>query len=70
MSGQKGKVHLGPNVSSSAHYRGCVVDGSGAMAAIYRSIIIIIVLGVVFLVPNFSFNSLHAISTNADIKNG
>ena len=34
MSGQKGKVHLGPNVSSSAHYRGCVVNGSGAMAAI------------------------------------
>ena len=35
MSGQKGKVHLGPNVSSSAHYRGCVVNGSGAMAAIW-----------------------------------
>ena len=34
MSGQKGKVHLGPNVSSSAHYRGCVINGSGAMAAI------------------------------------
>ena len=34
MSGQKGKVHLGPNVSSSAHYRGCVVNGIGAMAAI------------------------------------
>ena len=34
MSGQKGKVHLGPYVSSSAHYRGCVVNGSGAMAAI------------------------------------
>ena len=34
MSGQKGKVHLGPNVSSSAHYRRCVVNGSGAMAAI------------------------------------
>ena len=34
MAGQKGKVHLGPNVSSSAHYRGCVVNGSGAMAAI------------------------------------
>ena len=34
MSGQKGKVHLNPNVSSSAHYRGCVVNGSGAMAAI------------------------------------
>ena len=33
MSGQKGKVHLGPNVSSSAHYLGCVVNGSGAMAA-------------------------------------
>ena len=33
MSGQKGKVHLGPNVSSSAHYRRCVVNGSGAMAA-------------------------------------
>ena len=30
----KGKVHLGPNVSSSAHYRGYVVNGSGAMAAI------------------------------------
>ena len=34
MSGQKGKVHLGPNVSSSAHYLGWVVNGSGAMAAI------------------------------------
>ena len=34
ISGQKGKVHLGPNVSSSAHDRGCVVNGSGAMAAI------------------------------------
>ena len=34
MSGQKGKVHLGPNASNSAHYRGCVVNGSGAMAAI------------------------------------
>ena len=34
MSGQKGKVHLGPNVSSSAHYRECMVIGSGAMAAI------------------------------------
>ena len=28
MSGQKGKVHLGPNVSSSAHNRGCVVNSS------------------------------------------
>ena len=26
MSGQKDKVHLGPNVSSSAHYRECVVN--------------------------------------------
>ena len=34
MSGQKGKVHLGPNVSSFAHDFGCVVNGSGAMAAI------------------------------------
>ena len=34
MSGQKGKVHFGPNVSSSAHDCGCVVDGGGAMAAI------------------------------------
>ena len=34
MSGQKGKEHLGPNVSSSTHDRGCVVNGSGAMAAI------------------------------------
>ena len=34
MSGKKGKVHLGPNVSSSVHFRGCVVNGSGAMAAI------------------------------------
>ena len=29
MSGQKGKVHLGPNISSSAHDSGC-----SAMAAI------------------------------------
>ena len=34
MSGQKGKVHLVPNVSSSADNRGCMVNGSGAMAAI------------------------------------
>ena len=34
VSGQKGRVHFGPNVSSSAHDRGCVVNGSGAMAAI------------------------------------
>ena len=34
ISGQKGKVHLGPNVSSSTHGRGCAVNGSGAMAAI------------------------------------
>ena len=34
MSGQKGKVHLEPNLSSSAHDRGCVVNLSGAMAAI------------------------------------
>ena len=27
-------VHLGLNVSSSAHDCGCVVDGGGAMAAI------------------------------------
>ena len=35
ISGQKDKVHLGSNVSSSAHDHGCVVNGSGAMAAIY-----------------------------------
>ena len=40
MSGQKGKVHLGPNVSSSAHYRGCVVNGSD------MSIIIIIIISI------------------------
>ena len=34
MSGQKAKVHLGPNASSSAHDRECVVNGCGAMAAI------------------------------------
>ena len=39
---QKGKVHLGPNVSSSAHYCGCMVNGSGAMSII---IIIIIIAG-------------------------
>ena len=33
-SSQKGKVHLSPNVSSSAHDCGCVVNGGGAMAAI------------------------------------
>ena len=27
-------VHLGLNISSSAHYCGCVVDGDNAMAAI------------------------------------
>ena len=27
-------VHLGLDVGSSAHYCGCVVDGSSAMAAI------------------------------------
>ena len=32
--GQNGNVHLGPNVSSSTHYRGCVVNCSSAMAAI------------------------------------
>ena len=30
----RGLRGLGPNVSSSAHHRGCVVNGSGAMAAI------------------------------------
>ena len=49
MSGQKGKVHLGPNVSSSAHYRGCVVNGSGAMAGII--IIIIIIIIIVIILP-------------------
>ena len=34
ISGQKGRVHLGPNVNSSPHDRGCMVNGSGAMAAI------------------------------------
>ena len=29
-----GKLHLGPNVSSFAHDRVCVVNGSGAKAAI------------------------------------
>ena len=41
MSGQKGKVHLGPNASSSAHDSGCVVNGSGAMHGSNMSIIII-----------------------------
>ena len=40
-AGQKGKVHLGPNVSSSAHNRGCVVNGSGAIYSSNMSIIII-----------------------------
>ena len=30
--GQNGSVHLGLNVSSSAHNCGCVVDGGNAMA--------------------------------------
>ena len=41
MSGQKGKVHLSPNVSSSAHYRGCVVNGSAWCYGSNMSIIII-----------------------------
>ena len=32
--GHNGEVHLGTNVSSSAHDCGCVVNGGGAMAAI------------------------------------
>ena len=44
MSGQKGKVHLGPNVSSSAHYCGCVVNGSSAMAAILILVVYIFIL--------------------------
>ena len=44
MSGQKGKVHLGPNVSSSTHYRGCMVNGSGAIYGSNMSIIIIIII--------------------------
>ena len=36
MSGQKDKLHLGPNVSSSAHDGGdgCLVNGGGTKAAI------------------------------------
>ena len=34
MSGQKGKVHLDPHVSSFVHDCGCVVNGDGIMAAI------------------------------------
>ena len=45
MSGQKGKVHLGPNVSSSAHGRGCVVNGSGAMAAIRVLLLLLLFIG-------------------------
>ena len=44
MSGQKGKVHLGPNVSSSAHDRGCVVNGSGAKVAIRVLLLLLLVL--------------------------
>ena len=33
-SGQNSKVHLGLNVSSSAHDCGCTVNGGGAMAEI------------------------------------
>ena len=49
MSGQKGKVHLGPNVSSSARYCGCMVNGSGAMAAI----------GVLLLLLLFRYNTVQ-----------
>ena len=41
MSGQKGKVHLGPNVSSSTHYRGYMVN---AIYGSNMSIIIIIII--------------------------
>ena len=75
MSGQKGKVHLGPNVSSSAHYRGCVVNGSGAMAQyeyyyylihiyffpfLYNIHILIYYINFFFAIPFFSkILSLH-----------
>ena len=39
-------MHLGPNVSSSAHDSGCVVNGSGAIYGSNISIIIITGLGI------------------------
>ena len=48
MSGQKGKVHLGPNVSSSAHYSGCVVNGSNMS--------IIIIINNLIYYNNYSIN--------------
>ena len=44
MSGQKGKVHLGPNVSSSAHYRGWVCGQWQWCYGSNMSIIIITIL--------------------------
>ena len=58
MSGQKGKVYLGPNVSSSAHNRGCVVNGSGAMAAIIMNIIIIYIHCIVYTTSIYILVSL------------
>ena len=57
MSGQKGKVHLGPNVSSSAHYRGCVVNGSGA---IYGSNMIIIIIIIIIIMLIYYINNTIA----------
>ena len=37
-------VHLGLNVSSSAHNCGCVVDGSNAMAAILVLLLLLLLL--------------------------
>ena len=38
-------VHLGLNVSSSAHNRGCVVDGGNAMAAILVVLLLLLKVG-------------------------
>ena len=60
MSGQKGKVHLGPNASSFAHDHGCVVNGSN-MSIIIITIYDTDVFTIYFisLIIIYNYNVVH-----------
>ena len=47
-------VHLGLNVSSSAHNCGCVVDGGNAMAAIWVLLLFNIILEIIIIYTNYT----------------
>ena len=51
-------VHLGLNVSSSAHNCGCMVDGGNAMAAICVLLLVFFILLYIFFSNNLVFGSV------------